>query len=88
MSDSIEIKKLKRIMYGCLRWRLQLPNYITHNPIPDDEKLSEFSRGVKCAYRDMLEEIKKIERSDNQRRIWKKNTDNPYDEDDLIDEIK
>lgn len=72
MSDSIQIKKLKRIMYQSLRWRLQLPNYVPHYPIPSDDKLGEFSRGVKCAYRDLLEEIEKIERSENQRRFWRK----------------
>lgn len=70
MSDSIQIKKLKRIMYSALRWRLQLPNYFPHNPIPADDKLSEFSRGVKCAYKDLLEEIEKIEDAPKQRRIW------------------
>lgn len=70
MSDYIQIKKLKRIMYSALRWRLQLPNYVPHYPIPGDDELSEFSRGVKCAYRDLLEEIDKIESAENQRRLW------------------
>lgn len=72
MSDSISIKKLKRIMYSALRWRLQLPNYYPHNPIPPDGNLGTFSQGVKCAYRDLLEEIEKIEQSENQRGVWKK----------------
>lgn len=72
MSDSISIKKLKRIIYSALRWRLQLPNYYPHNPIPADDKLNEFSRGVKCAYRDLLTEIDKIEKSENQGRVWRK----------------
>ena len=70
MSDTISIRKLKRMMYSALRWRLQLPNYFPHNPIPPDEKLTEFSRGVKCAYADLLRSIEEIENSDNQRRRW------------------
>ena len=76
MTDAIAIKKLKRIMYGCLRWRLQLPTYIPHNPIPDDDELSQFSQGVKCAYKDLLRAIEEIESSQNQRRFWqRKKTD-------------
>lgn len=71
MSNAISIKKLKRIMYRGLRWRLQIPNYFPHNPIPPDDELTEFSRGVKCAYRDLLQEIDKIEADGNQRRTWK-----------------
>lgn len=71
MSETISIKKLKRIMYRALRWRLQLPDYVPHNPIPDDHSLSTFSRGVVTAYRDLLEEIEKIENAENQRRIWR-----------------
>ncbi len=88
MSNSIEINKLKRIMYSALRWRLQLPNYSEHNPIPKDSELNEFSRGVKCAYRDLLQEIDKVENADNQRRIWKKRTSNPYDDEQFVDEIR
>lgn len=72
MSKQISIKKLKRIMYGCLRWRLQLGSYIPHNPIPDDYELGEFSRGVKCAYKDLLRAIEEIEVSENQSRFFKR----------------
>lgn len=74
MSDAIQIKKLKRMMYSALRWRLQLPNYFPHNPIPPDENLTEFSRGVKCAYQDLLRSVEEIEASDNQRRRWSNRT--------------
>lgn len=71
MSKTISIKKLKRIMYACLRYRLQLPNYVhPHNPIPSKEKLSNFSQGTITAYQDLLREIQRIEAADNQRRIF------------------
>ena len=75
-------------MYSCIRWRLQLPNYFPHNPIPPDEDLTEFSRGVKCAYRDLLRDIDEIENSSNQRSRWgnrieRKSTQfGTYDDDD------
>ncbi len=62
-------------MYSALRWRLQIPHHFPHNPIPSDEKLTEFSRGVKCAYRDLLNIIEEIENSDNQRRKWGNRTE-------------
>lgn len=97
MSDSIQINKLKRIIYKALRWRLQLPNYVPHTPIPPDKDLREFSRGVKCAYRDLLEEIDKVEQAENQRRVWRsrgKQDDFAYwgeedmDIEDFMDEIR
>lgn len=57
-------------MYASLRWRLQIPNYFPHTPIPADDELSTFSRGVKCAYRDLLKEIEEIEKAEEQFRIW------------------
>jgi hypothetical protein len=59
-------------MYSSLRWRLQLPNYFPHNPSPDDNTLSEFSRGVKCAYRDLLKQLDEIEELESQRNFWGK----------------
>lgn len=93
MSATISLEKLKRIMYSALRWRLQIPNYYPHNPIPRDDDLNTFSQGVKCAYRDLLEEIEKVEKAENQRRIWRKRKHNPgvadtIDIEILMDEIK
>ena len=89
MSDTISVKKLKMIMYRGLRWRLQLPEYYEHNPIPEDDKLSEFSQGVKCAYRDLLQEIDKLEEQENQRRFWNRRriSETLYKEE-YIDEIR
>jgi hypothetical protein len=72
MSKTLSIEKIKRMMYSGLRWRLQLPNYFPHNPVPrmDDPRLSQFSRGVICAYKDLLQSIDEIERLDNQRHKW------------------
>jgi len=86
MATSIQLKKLKRIMYKCLRWRLQIPNYVPHNPLPDrhDPSLTEFSRGVMCAYADLLDEMDKIEEAENQRHVWR--TDKK--EDSYIDEMR
>lgn len=72
MSDTVSTSKLKRMMYLALRWRLQLPNYFPHNPVPHDNELNEFSRGVKCAYRDMLMAIEELEATENQRHFWSK----------------
>ena len=89
MSKNISLKKLKRIMYNCLRYRLQLPEYIPHNEIPDDASLSAFSQGVKTAYRDLLGELDKIESVSNQRGVWKwrKGQGRPYKEE-YIDEMR
>lgn len=82
-------------MYNALRWRLQIPNYFPHTPIPPDSELNEFSRGVKCAYRDLLQEIDKIEGEENQRRSWRNNekknvTYGTYNDDDydFMDEVR
>ena len=81
MSDKISLKKLKRIMYNALRWRLQLPEHYPHNEIPEDDELKEFSRGIKVAYKDLMREIDKIDDAENQRRIWKKDKHGrPYKE--------
>ena len=82
MSDTISIKKLKRIMYACLRWRLQIPNYYPHNPIPKKDTMSHSSKMLVTAYQDLLREIEKIEKSDNQRNLYK---EIPFP-DDVIDE--
>jgi hypothetical protein len=89
MSETISIKKLKKIMYKCLRWRLQIGDYIPHNEIPLDSEVNEFSRGVKTAYRDLLEEIEKIEQTENQRSFWKrKESDRYLYSEDFIDEMR
>lgn len=78
MSKSIQLKKLKRAMYICLRWRLQLPNYVPHNPVPNfvnNPTLKEFSKGVICAYADLMKILDEIERADNQRKIYPKRKD-------------
>lgn len=87
MSSEISIKKLKKIMYRCLRWRLQVPEYYPHNKIPKDSELSEFSRGVKCAYKDLLREIEKIEESGNQRNVWNRISEHLFKED-YVDEMR
>lgn len=89
MSDRIDFKKLKMIMYRSLRWRLQIPDYVPHNPIPPSDELGTFQQGVKCAYRDMLQEIERVEAAENQRRIWSRSRVSEYTYDEsFIEEIK
>ena len=81
MAKQISIKKLKRIMYACLRWRLQVPNYVPHKPIPQKSKLGHHSQGVLIGYQDLLVEIEKIERTNNQSRVY-----NDKSVDEFVDE--
>lgn len=66
MSDTISVRKLRRILEALLDWRYARP--IHNNPGTQ----TEFSRGYETFAKDLHRELDKLESKDDQRSFYRK----------------